>query len=253
VGVLVGEIVGALLGDALGLGVGLPKVYVGATVGLMVGAMLGEAVGDGVGPEAYDGTGVGLTVGFDEGRAVGLFVGDLVGISVGDGVVDVHETTVVTANTAVTCVKVVDAYVLALMISRVKNVLELYRELYSKLPAPLHSSTDKVWMLTVMMSEEASWRRLWSRSSAELTRRRSEGVKAVVALISSGMLLSERSLRRVEAATSMLSVDSPVTSATVAVKAAPNCPSLLMDVRPPLMPRSMIKKENVYTVEAPLE
>jgi hypothetical protein len=53
---------------------------------------------------------------------VGLFVG----FFVGDGVVDVHETTVVTADTAVTCVKVVDAYVLALMISRVKNVLELY-------------------------------------------------------------------------------------------------------------------------------
>ena len=81
-----------------------------------------------------------------------------------------------------------------------------------------------VWMLTVMMSEEASWRRLWSRSSAESTRRRSEGVKAVVELVSTGMLLSARSLRRVEAATSMLSVDSPVTSATVAVKAAPNCP-----------------------------
>jgi hypothetical protein len=126
------------------------------------------------------------------------------------------------------------------MVSREKKEFELYKELYSKLPAPLQSSRLTVWILTVMMSREASWRRLWSRLSAELMRRRNEGV-----LISSGRLLSARSLRRVEAATSILSVDSPVTSATVAVKAAPNCPSSLMEVRPPLTPLIIIKKENV--------
>lgn len=129
----------------------------------------------------------------------------------------------------------------ALIISLVKNVLDLYMELYSRVPALLQSSKFTLSTLTVMMSVVANSRCPPSVRSATLMRRRKE---AEAETISSAMLLPARSLRRDEGDMPMLSFDSPVTSATVAVKAEPNWASLVIAPRPPLIPRSMTKKVN---------